>query len=101
MSGDEVYSESFDSDDSDNETTKTTQVSTTKASAEKMDGNETVLRLFNATLVLIKRVEAYSLAHADDWHAPSNMSEMLKLVQQVGSLLVHRAVVYSVNQISE
>lgn len=83
MSGDEVYSESFDSDDSDTETTKTTQVSTTKASAEKMDGNETVLRLFNATLVLIKRVEAYSLAHADDWHAPSNMSEMLKLVQQL------------------
>ena len=94
MSDDEVYSDCFDTDDDEEETTtvqttvnakKTNVVSHATRLPEKQ---EPKLRdLFNATLILLKRVEVYSVEHAEEWRAPTNMLEMLQLVQQVSFTL--------------
>ena len=87
MSDDEVYSDSFDTDDDEPEATSSqTNVNANKAQKKcaESDMQATNLHdLFNGTLVLLKIVEAYSIEHARDWRAPTNMLEMLQLVQKV------------------
>lgn len=85
MSDDEDYSDSFDTDNDETETTSVEANSNkVQEKCTESDMQATNLHaLFGGTLVLIKIVEAYSIEHARDWRAPTNMLEMLQLVQKL------------------
>lgn len=85
MSDDEDYSESFDTDNDEPETTSVeANTSKIQEKCSESDMQTTNLHaLFSGTLVLIKKVEAYSIEHPRDWRAPTNMLQMLQLVQKV------------------
>ena len=89
----EDYSDSFDTDEDEKTTAANTQTNVNiKTTSEKDVGSEEIQSLdlhdlFNGTLILLKKLEAYSAEHSEDWRAPTNMLEMLHLVQKVRSFL--------------